>query len=195
MPAPPPALTLPPLPPGGAFGGLPGGMLPAFSIGAPGGMVGPPGGMPPPLLQPLPPPPPLLTPPLPLLTPAASLSPRVAEPKLEVAAPPAPAGALVPPPPPPPRALVPPPPPPRPRPWLPGPVVPTERDAAQRIGDRFYPLVERIRESKVGWFGVAALFGLTLPIILLRQSFDVRLRLAFAALAFLSWIALIQDLG
>lgn len=73
--------------------------------------------------------------------------------------------------------------------------VPEERDLAQRAGDRLYPLVERIRDSRIGWVGVVALFGLTVPIILLRQRFDVRARLILAALVFLFWVGLIQDLG
>jgi hypothetical protein len=42
---------------------------------------------------------------------------------------------------------------------------------------------------------IVALFGLTGPIILLRQSFDVRLRLVLAALTFFFWLGLVQDIG
>lgn len=69
-----------------------------------------------------------------------------------------------------------------------------ERDLAQRIGDGLYPLVEWVRDSRAGWIGVVLLFGLTAPIILLRQRFDVRLRLVLAAVVFFFWIGLIQDL-
>jgi hypothetical protein len=73
--------------------------------------------------------------------------------------------------------------------------VPRERDLAQRIGDRLYPLVERLRESRLSWVAVIALFGITVPIILLRQEFDVRVRLVLAAVTFLFWLGLIQDIA
>jgi hypothetical protein len=73
-------------------------------------------------------------------------------------------------------------------------VVTGERDLAQRAGDALYPLVERIRESRAGWIGVVALFGLTVPIVLLRQRFDVRVRLILSGLVFLLWFGLIMDL-
>ena len=78
--------------------------------------------------------------------------------------------------------------------WPGAQVVPGERDAAQRIGDRLYPLVQRIRDSRAGWVGVIALFGITLPIILLRQRFDVRLRLVLSAVAALFWLDLLAGL-
>ena len=83
---------------------------------------------------------------------------------------------------------LPPPPPP------PAPPVPRERDSAQRIGDALYPLVARIRESRAGIFGVVALFGITVPIILLRQRFDVRARVILAFLTFWFWIGLLGEL-
>ena len=73
-------------------------------------------------------------------------------------------------------------------------VVAQDRDLAQRIGDGLYPLVRRLRESKLGWVGVVALFGITVPIILLRQSFDWRLRVVLSGFTFLFWIGLIQDI-
>jgi hypothetical protein len=72
-------------------------------------------------------------------------------------------------------------------------VVP-ERDLAQRAGDRLYPLVESIRDSRAGWIGVLLLFGLTGPIVLLRLRIDVRVRLVLAALVFFMWLGLISDL-
>ena len=73
-------------------------------------------------------------------------------------------------------------------------VLPGERDTAQRIGDRLYPLVERIRDSRAGWMGVIALFGITVPIILLRQRFDVRGRLVLAFFAAIFWLQLLSEL-
>jgi hypothetical protein len=73
-------------------------------------------------------------------------------------------------------------------------VGPRTRDAAQRIGDRLYPLVERIRESRGGLFWVIALFGITVPIILLRQEFDVRVRLALGFFTAALWFQLVSDL-
>jgi hypothetical protein len=81
--------------------------------------------------------------------------------------------------------------------WAPAPraeVAPEERDLAQRIGDRLYPLVERLRDSRLSWFAVVALFGITVPIIVLRQSFDVRVRLVLSAVTFFFWLGLIQDI-
>lgn len=69
-----------------------------------------------------------------------------------------------------------------------------DRDLAQRVGDRLYPLVERLRESRLSWLAVVALFGITVPIILLRQSFDARLRVVLAAFTFLFWVGLLQDI-
>jgi hypothetical protein len=79
--------------------------------------------------------------------------------------------------------------------WPGAAIVPQQRDLAQRVGDRLYPIVERLRDSRLSWVAVVALFGITVPIILLRQSFDVRLRLGLAALTFLFWLGLIQDIG
>ena len=78
--------------------------------------------------------------------------------------------------------------------WPGGAVVPIQRDTAQRVGDALYPLVERIRESRAGWVGVIALFGITVPIILLRQQFDVRLRLGVAFITLIFWIQLFSEL-
>jgi hypothetical protein len=72
--------------------------------------------------------------------------------------------------------------------------VPEERDAAQRIGDSLYPLVVRLRESRLSWIAVIALFGITLPIVLLRQRFDVRLRVILALIVFGSWVQLVRGL-
>ncbi len=101
----------------------------------------------------------------------------------------------------------PPPPPPPPPGWAPQPQVPRPpgrtawsqlphgpRDAAQRFGDRLYPLVERIRESRAGWVGVVALFGITVPIILLRKGFDVRARVALSLFIAIFWFQLVSEL-
>ena len=79
--------------------------------------------------------------------------------------------------------------------WPGAEVVPEERDLGQRVGDRLYPFVERIKDSRLGWVGVVALFGLTVPIMLLRQRGDVRVRLILGAFMFFVWIGLIQDLA
>ena len=68
------------------------------------------------------------------------------------------------------------------------------RDTAQQIGDRLYPLVEWIRESRAGWVGVIALFGITVPIMLLRQDFDVRTRLGLSVLAAFIWFRVLSAL-
>ena len=86
------------------------------------------------------------------------------------------------------------PPPPGPRPRDAWPEVPGERDLAQRFGDRLYPLVERIRDSRAGWIGVVLLFGITVPIILLRQDFDPRARLIASFVVFFIWLSLLPDL-
>ena len=78
--------------------------------------------------------------------------------------------------------------------WAGAAAVPRQRDAVQRVGDALYPLVERIRESRAGWVGVVALFGITVPIILLRQSFDVRWRLILSFLTVIFWIQLFSEL-
>ena len=99
------------------------------------------------------------------------------------------------------EALVPTPPPPPPPPIGSGTAPPRvraaaateERDRAQQVGDRFYPLVERVRDSRAGWVGLVVLFGLVVPIVLLRQSFDVRLRIWLAGLTFLVWAALVRS--
>jgi hypothetical protein len=70
-----------------------------------------------------------------------------------------------------------------------------DRDLAQRIGDGLHPLVERLQRKPVGWVIIVVLFGLVVPIILLRRSFDVRLRLVLSALVFIFWLGLIQDVG
>ena len=70
-----------------------------------------------------------------------------------------------------------------------------DRDLAQRIGDGLYGPIRRLRQKPIGWIVIVALFGLTVPIILLRQSFDARLRLVLAALTFLFWLGLVQDIG
>jgi hypothetical protein len=73
-------------------------------------------------------------------------------------------------------------------------LVPGERDAAQRVGDALYPFVAWLREGRSGWFGVAALFGITGPIVLLRQNFDVRLRLVLSFFVAIFWIQLLSGL-
>ena len=78
--------------------------------------------------------------------------------------------------------------------WPGAEVVRGERDTAQRIGDRLYPLVERIRDSRAGWVGVIALAGITVPIILLRQDFDVRLRLVLSFFTVIFWLQLLSEL-
>jgi hypothetical protein len=72
--------------------------------------------------------------------------------------------------------------------------VPSERDAAQRVGDALYPFVEWLRDSRAGWFGVAALFGITGPIILLRQNFKVAWRLWLSLFVAIIWVQLLQEL-
>jgi hypothetical protein len=79
--------------------------------------------------------------------------------------------------------------------WPGGEVGPRERDAAQRVGDALYPLVRRVRDSRLGIVGVIALFGITVPIILLRQSFDVRARIVGGIVVFWFWIALLSEIG
>jgi hypothetical protein len=73
-------------------------------------------------------------------------------------------------------------------------VAPRERDLAQRAGDFLFPLVAPARESYRAAFVVVLLFGLTLPIVLLRQSFDVRWRLGLSVAAFWAWASLINAL-
>ena len=68
------------------------------------------------------------------------------------------------------------------------------RDRGQRIGDALYPFVRWLRESRAGWVGVIALFGITLPIMLLRQDFDVRLRLVIGFFSFIFWIQFLSEL-
>ncbi len=79
--------------------------------------------------------------------------------------------------------------------WPGAEVVPRERDMAQHIGDTLYPLVRRIQDSRAGIVGVIALFGITVPIILLRQSIDVRARIAVGIIAFCLWITLLSEIG
>jgi hypothetical protein len=69
-----------------------------------------------------------------------------------------------------------------------------DRDFGQRVGDALYPFVRWIRESRAGWVGVIALFGITLPIMLLRQDFDVRVRLVLGFFTFWFWIGLVAEL-
>jgi hypothetical protein len=122
----------------------------------------------------------------------------------------APAAEALPPPPQPGYGATPPPPPPgvwRAAPAAPAPTArapiessgwpAAERDLAQRIGDGLDSLiVARLRRrGTTGWIAIVALFGITVPIILLRQSFDVRLRIVLSALTFLFWLGLVQDLG
>jgi hypothetical protein len=116
-------------------------------------------------------------------------------------------------PPPPPRtAAIPPPPPPlppaiRPRALPPPPAAPVPsatprriaarpggRDLAQRIGDALYPLLEPAGRNYKAAFVVAALFGLTVPIVLLRKSFDVRVRLGLSFVVFWIWLSLVVAL-
>jgi hypothetical protein len=78
--------------------------------------------------------------------------------------------------------------------WPGAEVVPRDRDTAQRVGDALYPLVRWLRDSRLGWFGVIALFGITLPIILLREDFDVRLRLVLGFFSVIFWIQLLSEL-
>lgn len=78
--------------------------------------------------------------------------------------------------------------------WPGAEVVPRDRDRAQRVGDALYPFVRWIRESRAGWVGVIALFGITLPIILLRQDFDARLRLLLGFFSFIFWIQFLSEL-
>lgn len=81
--------------------------------------------------------------------------------------------------------------------WPGAAVVPEERDLAQRVGDVLHEqIVDRLRRrGTAGWIAIVALFGITVPIILLRQSFDVRLRIVLSLLTFLFWLGLVQDLG
>jgi hypothetical protein len=78
--------------------------------------------------------------------------------------------------------------------WPGAKAMPGERDTAQRVGDALYPFVEWLRESRGGWFAVAALFGITVPIILLRQGFGVRSRLTLSFIVAFVWLQLLQEL-
>lgn len=126
--------------------------------------------------------------------PPVSLVPSVSAPQVDPFPPAAPALAPwalpvpPPPPPPPPRARL------AANTWPGAEPIPAERDTVQRVGDALYPLVVRVRESRLGWFGVIALFGLTGPIVLMRQRFDSSLRLILALIVFAVWFQSLREL-
>jgi hypothetical protein len=124
---------------------------------------------------------------------AAAPSPRLpAAPPPRLVAAPSPAGwRSLPPPPATGRAPMPPPPPPAAIARSERPVAP--RDAAQRVGDAMYPLVQRLREKPIGWIGLILLWGVVLPILLLRARFDIRARVGLAIVIFLIWMDFVSD--
>jgi hypothetical protein len=68
-----------------------------------------------------------------------------------------------------------------------------DRDAAQRIGDSLYFVVELIKGRRLGWLWLVALFGITLPIFLLRQRFEIRLRVLLSLVSFVVWLQLVLN--
>jgi hypothetical protein len=78
--------------------------------------------------------------------------------------------------------------------WSGAQAVAGERDSAQRVGDALYPFVEWLRDSRGGWFAVVALFGITGPIMLLRQDFKVAWRLWLSLFTVIIWVQLLQEL-
>jgi hypothetical protein len=109
-------------------------------------------------------------------------------------------GGLPPPPPPPPGSGHAPPPPPPARQrvdrstWPGAQVVPRERDRAQRIADAAYPLYQRLTDNKLGVVIAIALFGLIVPILVLRQSWDVRWRIVLSLLVTYIWVSIAANL-
>ena len=115
-----------------------------------------------------------------------------------------------PPPPPPPRAAWPapanwaPPPPPPPRgrararidtsAWPGAEVVPRERDSAQRIADAAYPLYQRLTSNPAGIVTAVLLFGLTVPVLILRQRWDLRWRIGLSLLVTYIWLSVVGNL-
>jgi hypothetical protein len=78
--------------------------------------------------------------------------------------------------------------------WPGAQVVPRERDQAQRIGDAVYPLYQRLTDSKLGVVIAIALFGLVVPVLVLRQTWDVRLRIVASLLVTYMWVIIVASL-
>jgi hypothetical protein len=74
--------------------------------------------------------------------------------------------------------------------WPGAEAIPRGRDSAQRFSDALYPLYQRMVSRPAGVIAAVALFGLVLPILILRQSWDVRWRVGLSLLVGWIWLAI-----
>ena len=72
--------------------------------------------------------------------------------------------------------------------WPGAEVVRRSRDPAQRLGDMAYPLLRKLVRHPAGVFTAIALFGLVVPVLIMRQSWGGRSRFGFSVLVFYVWL-------
>lgn len=66
-----------------------------------------------------------------------------------------------------------------------------QRDGAQRLGDALFPPVAFLNRIGIGWIVLIAGWGISLPIVILRASWSLGLRVGLALLLFVMWVGVI----